>query len=34
VKITRELLEKTILSNVELILDRVPNAPLEWDLEE
>ena len=33
-KITRELLEKTILSNIELILDRVPNAPLEWDLEE
>ena len=33
-KITRELLEKTILSNIELILDRVPDAPLEWDLEE
>ncbi len=33
-EITRELLEKTILSNIELILDRVPNAPLEWDLEE
>ena len=33
-KITRELLEKTILSNIELILDRVPNSPLEWDLEE
>ena len=33
-KITRRLLEKTILSNIELILDRVPNAPLEWDLEE
>ena len=33
-KITRELLEKTILSNIELILDRVPNAPLEWNLEE
>jgi lipoate-protein ligase B len=33
-KITRELLEKKILSNIELILDRVPNAPLEWDLEE
>ena len=34
VKITRELLEKTILSNIELILDRVPDAPLEWNLEE
>ena len=33
-KITRELLEKTILSNIELILDRVPDAPLEWNLEE
>tara|TARA_B110000003_G_scaffold210581_1_gene209541 strand:- start:1220 stop:1822 length:603 start_codon:yes stop_codon:yes gene_type:complete len=33
-KITRRLLEKTILSNIELILDRVPDVPIEWDIEE
>lgn len=32
-KITRELLEKTILDNIELILDRTPSKPVNWDIE-
>ena len=33
-EITRELIEETILSNIELILKRIPNEPLDWDVGE
>jgi lipoate-protein ligase B len=33
-KITRELLEEAILSNIELILKRSPEDPLEWNIGE
>ncbi len=33
-EITRELIEETILSNIELILKRKPKDPLDWDIGE
>jgi hypothetical protein len=33
-EITRELIEETILSNIELILKRIPNEPLDWNVGE
>ena len=33
-KIARELLEKKILSNIESILDRTPEEPIEWKIED
>lgn len=34
VKITRELLEKKIISNIESVLGRIPDEPIEWKIEE
>ena len=33
-KITRELLEKKIISNIESVLGRIPDEPIEWKIEE
>ena len=33
-KITRELLEKKIISNIESVLGRIPDESIEWKIEE
>ena len=33
-KITRELLEKKIISNIESVLGRIPDESIEWEIEE